>query len=282
MKTAFIGLGNIGFPMAKNLVTSDFECMVYDVFDKPVEALVKKGALSASSLKELAEYADVIGVCVRDDNDVNSLLYGDEGLLAHCKPGAIIAIHSTVTQAAMIKWAAEGDEKSIHIVDAPITGGQQGAQDKTLCYMCGGEEAVIEKLKPVLETSAKAIVHAGKVGDGIVLKLCNNLINYTAFTAIDEATRLAAKAGLDHELVYQVGEVNGIVTEMMKRFATGRDGLKPACSDEDFKGIFSPFANLAVKDLDAALQCADAFETTLPTTARVLEGIEDVFLKEHQ
>ncbi len=281
MKTAFIGLGNIGFPMAKNLVTSEFDCMVYDVFEKPVEALVKKGALKANNLKELAEFADVIGVCVRDDNDVNNLLHGDEGLLAHCKDGAIIAIHSTVTQQSMIEWGELGLKHNIHIVDAPITGGQQGAQDKTLCYMCGGEEVVVEKLKPVLETSAKSIVHAGKVGDGIVLKLCNNLINYAAFTAVDEATRLASKAGLNHELVYEVGEVNGIVTEMMKRFVTGRDGLKPACSDEDFRGIFEPFAKLAVKDLDAAVQCAKSFDTTLPTTEKVLDGITDVFLKEH-
>ncbi len=282
MKTAFIGLGNIGFPMAKNLVESNFDCMIYDVFEQPIEALAKKGGVAASNLIEVAKFAEVIGVCVRDDNDVDGLLYGDEGLLEHCQQGSIIAVHSTVTQEAMIRWAKDGEEKGIHIVDAPITGGAQGAQDKTLCYMVGGDESILERLKPVLETSAKAIVHAGKIGDGIVLKLCNNLVNYAAFTAIDEATRLASKAGLNHELVYEVGEVNGIVTEMMKRFVTGRDGLKPACSDKDFKGIFAPFAKLAEKDLDAALACAETYNTALPTTTTVREGIEAVFYKEHE
>ena len=281
MKTAFIGLGNIGFPMARNLVESEFECMVYDVLEQPIQALVKKGALAAASVLDIAKFSSVIGVCVRDDNDVDGLLYGDKGLLAHCAKGTIIAIHSTVTQEGMIRWAKDGDANGLHIVDAPITGGAQGAADKTLCYMVGGSQEVLADLTPVLNTSAKAIVHAGKVGDGIVLKLCNNLVNYAAFTAIDEATRLADKAGIDHELVYQVGEVNGIVTEMMKRFVTGRDALKPACSDEDFKGVFSPFAKLAEKDLDAALACAKNFKTELPTTVTVRNGIEAVFFKEH-
>lgn len=281
MKTAFIGLGNMGYPMAENIVMSEHECMVYDVFDAPVEALTKKGAIAAKTLMDIANFAEVIGICVRDDSDVESLLYGDEGLLNYCKKNTIIAIHSTVTQEGMIRWAKDGVLKKLQIVDAPITGGEQGAKDKTLCYMVGGDVSVLEALNPVLNTSAKSIVHAGKVGDGIVLKLCNNLVNYAAFTAIDEATRLAEKAGLNHELVYEVGEMNGIVTDMMKRFVTGRDGLKPACSDEDFKGIFSPFAKLAEKDLDAALACAKNHNTQLPTTEKVRQGIEAVFFKEH-
>jgi 3-hydroxyisobutyrate dehydrogenase len=275
---AFIGLGNIGYPMAENLVDSAFNTIVYDVFAEPVERLVKKGAVAASKLADLSD-CDVIGVCVRDDNDVNTLLHGDEGLLKHCKKGAIIAIHSTVTQQAMIDWAAEGETAAIHIVDAPITGGEQGARDKALCYMVGGSLDVLEKLTPVLETSAKKVVHAGDVGSGIALKLCNNLINYAAFTAIDEANRLAVSSGLNPELVYEVGEVNGIVTEMMKRFISGREMMKPACSDEDFKAIFGPFAALAEKDLDAALASAKATGVSLPATEKVRDVISGAFFK---
>lgn len=278
MNVAFIGLGNIGYPMAENLVTSEFDTTVFDVFSEPVERLVKKGASAAEKLSDLADM-DVIGVCVRDDNDVNSLLYGDEGLLKHAKQGSIIAVHSTVTQKAMVEWAKEGQSAGVHVVDAPITGGAQGAQEKTLCYMVGGDKEVLDKLTPVLETSAKKVVHAGEVGCGIALKLCNNLINYAAFTAIDEANRLATSCGLDPELVYEVGEVNGIVTEMMKRFITGRDMMKSACSDEDFKGIFGPFAALAEKDLDAALASAESTGVTLPATEKVREVITDVFFK---
>ncbi len=278
MKVAFIGLGNIGYPMAENLVASSFATTVYDVFPEPVERLVEKGAAAAESLSDLADM-DVIGVCVRDDNDVNHLLHGEEGLLQHCKKGAIIAIHSTVTQQAMLDWAKQGDEYGIHIVDAPITGGAQGAAEKTLCYMVGGKKEVLDKLTPVLKTSAKKVVHAGDIGCGIALKLCNNLINYAAFTAIDEANRLAESCGLDPELVYQVGEVNGIVTEMMKRFINGREMMKPACSDEDFKAIFGPFAALAEKDLDAALDSAKNTGVTLPATEKVRDVISGVFFK---
>lgn len=282
LTVGFIGLGNIGFPMAKNIVEcADFNSIVFDVFDEPKQQLAALGAEPAATATDVAKTAQIIGLCVRDNNDVEQLLYGDQGLFANAAADTIIAIHSTVTQEAMLKWAKDGAEHKIHVVDAPITGGAQGAAEKTLCYMVGGSEDVLARLEPVLNTSAKKIVHAGVVGQGIVLKLCNNLINYAAFTAIDEAGRLAESAGLSTELVYQVGEVNGIVTEMMKRFHANRDVFKPACSEEDFKGIFAPFAKLAEKDLDAALECAQANQITLPATSTVREVITGVFFKEN-
>lgn len=278
-RIGFIGLGNIGFPMAKNIVSAGFEPYLFDVFAEPVEKLAAKGGYVAANIKEMAQQCDVIGICVRDDSDVEQLLYGADGLLANAKAGAVLAIHSTVTQAAVLRWAKDCAAQGVSLLDAPITSGAQGAKEKTLCYMVGGDSAALARLRPFIETSAKKIVHAGDVGSGIALKLCNNLINYAAFTAIDEASRLAASCGLDPELVYQVGEVNGIVTEMMKRFISGRDAMKPACSEEDFEKIFGPFAQLAEKDLDAALAAAGDRGVSLPSTEKVREGISGVFFK---
>lgn len=277
----FIGLGNIGYPMAKNIVTSFAGSCVYDMNPKPVEKLAAKGAIACETPAELAQKCSVIGICVRNDADVEQLLYGDTGLLKQCQKDSVIAIHSTVTENSMKRWYEEGQAVGIHIVDAPITGGADGARDKTLCYMVGSSEQVLDRLAPVLETSAKRVVHAGVAGKGTVLKLCNNLMNYMAFTAVDEGLRLAEKGGLEPELIYQVGEVNGIVTQMMRKFAEGRNGLKPVCSEEDFNAVFMPFAELAEKDLDAALDVAKENGTQLPATEAVRKNIQAVFLKTH-
>ena len=279
VKVGFIGLGNIGFPMAKNIVEGGFETIVFDLSEAPANRLAELGAAVASAPAEVANKADIIGICVRDDNDVDNLLYGEYGLLQNGKAGAIIAIHSTVTQASVLCWAEDAEKYHMHIVDAPITGGAHGAEEKTLCYMLGGDSQLLKRLEPVINTSAKKVVYAGDTGSGIALKLCNNMINYSAFAAIDEAVRLAEACHLDPELVYQVGEANGIVTDLMKRFISGREGLKPVLSDDEFDQVFGPFERLAEKDLDAALQTAANKQLSLPATEKLREIIYNVFYK---
>ena len=187
----FIGLGNIGQPMAQHLNASNFPLMVFDHFPEAMASLVEAGAKAASNAAEIAQYCNYIGLCVRDDNDVNDLLYGDQGILEYSTAGTLIAIHSTVTQASLLRWASDAAAKDIHLIDAPMTGGANGAEAGTLCYMVGGESAQIEQCRPYLNTSAAKIIHAGNLGAGIALKLCNNLITYSQFTAMSEATRLA-------------------------------------------------------------------------------------------
>ncbi len=275
----FIGLGNIGFPMAQNIVDSQFDAIVYDVFDEPKQRLAERGAKTAATPADVAKHADIIGLCVRDDNDVNNVLYGEEGLFENGKENTIIAIHSTVAQASVLRWAEDAKKYHMHVVDAPVTGGAHGAEEKNLCYMLGGSEEVLKRLEPVINTSAKKIVYAGKTGSGIALKLCNNMINYSAFAAIDEAVRLAESCGLNPELVYEVGEANGIVTDLMKRFITGREGFKPVLSDKEFDEVFGPFEKLAEKDLDAALQTAESKQINLPAIKKLREIIYGVFYK---
>jgi len=276
----FIGLGNIGGPMAANLLDGDFDVCVYDVFPEAMENHVKKGAKGAGSIADIAASCDVIGVCVRDDNDVENLLFGAEGLLENGKADQIIAIHSTVTQSNIVKWAEDAKQKGIHLIDAPITGGADGAKNKKLCYMVGGDEALLERCRPVFETSAEKVIHAGAIGTGIAMKLCNNLMTYAAFIAVDEGSRLAESCGLDKEKLYEVGEVNGVVTPQMKQFVTGRDAFKGQIPDEDFEKIFLPVALLGEKDLDAALASAKSNNTSIPCAEFQRQVIRKVFLKE--
>ena len=191
ISVGYIGLGNIGKPSAKHLIGDTYNAHVYDVYQPAVDELVELGATGCTSPAELAGSCVHIGICVRDDSQVEKLLYGEpgpqgsgllgSGLLDNAAPGTIIAIHSTVTQAGILKWAADAEARQIRLIDAPITGGASGAEAGTLCYMVGGEKATVAAATPVFETSADKVVHAGELGTGIILKLCNNLITYAPF-----------------------------------------------------------------------------------------------------
>jgi len=274
----FIGLGNIGKPMAKHLLKGDFHVYVYDVFEKPRQELEKLGATAVGNPKEMFQACDYVGLCVRDGKDVESLLYGTDGILENSQAGTIIAIHSTVHRSEILKWNAEGKAKSITIIDAPITGGASGAEQAKLCYMVGADAATLEKCRPVLETSADKIIHAGEVGIGIVLKLCNNLITYAQFTAVAEASKLAKSCGLSEAVLREVGKSNGVINEQMHTFISGRNGCLASCTSEQMEQIFGPFAKLGEKDLDCALAAAQEAGLQLRSTELIRQMIADVYL----
>jgi 3-hydroxyisobutyrate dehydrogenase len=277
MSIGFIGLGNIGRPMAAQLMKLGEELWVYDVAPAAVAELAARGARAGTGVRDLAAHCRIIGVCVRDEPEVSGVLYGDDGLLAHAQPDAIIAVHSTVNQAAILEWAARARERGIHLLDAPITGGAAGAQAATLTYMVGGASELVERCRPLFLTSGQKIIHAGPVGTGILLKLCNNLMTYAAFAAADEAARLARAGGLDRGLLAEVGRSNGVMTPQMEAFLANRSLL---AAGGKLRQAFAPFAGLARKDLEAALTSARELRLTLPSTERVAEIIEQVFLNQ--
>ena len=274
----YIGLGNIGKPSAERLITEPFKAHVFDVYQPAVDEMVEKGAIGCASVAELASSCDHIGVCVRDDQQVEELLYGDGGILANAARGTVVAIHSTVTQASLLKWQAQADEAGIHLIDAPITGGAHRAADGTLCYMVGGDAEIIDRCRPVFETSAEKIVHAGAVGAGIALKLCNNYMQYGEFVLMAEAVKLADRCGLDAEKLREVGLSNGVVHEQMHMFVSGRNGVAANASEADMEQFFGAMAKLARKDMDCALDTAGDHGIVLPTAEYVRDCIEDVFL----
>lgn len=277
MSVGFIGLGNIGKPMAMHLLKLDEPVWVHDVAEAPVAELVAAGAQRASTVAELAGHCRMIGLCVRDDNDVEQLLYGPSGLLAHAQSGAVIAVHSTVTVEALLRWSRDAAARGLELVDAPMTGGASGAEAGTLCYMVGGTTAMLEQCRPVLATSGSRIVHAGGIGAGITMKLCNNLMTYHALAAIDEASRLAKAGGLAIESLIEVGHSNGVVTPQMEAFLGNRERVAGQGPDMLCQ-IFRSSASLGRKDLAAALKSAAKLNVKLPATERVYEVIEDVFM----
>lgn len=282
----FIGLGNIGKPMAENIVKKrqehNLSVAVFDVMPSPVNELLALGARSISNPEQMARECDLIGICVRNDEDVERLLYGvdgNSGMLAAGRAGTIYAIHSTVTRENIVRWAEDGCKNNINIVDAPITGGASGAAAGELCIMLGASADIAERLQPMLDCVSSKVVLAGEPGAGTVLKLANNLMNYTAFAAISEGSALVRAAGVDVEKLFEVGEANGVVSPMAKQFITGRDGMFAGCSEEEMLSIFGPFASLAEKDLDHALNLSRKLGLDLGVASIVREGIRNTFLR---
>ena len=277
MAIGFIGLGNIGRPMAQHLLKLAEEVWVYDVAAAPAAELAARGARVARGPRELATHCRIVGICVRDEGEVGSVLHGNDGLLAHLPADGVVAVHSTVAHAAVLGWAAEAAARHVHLIDAPMSGGAAGAEQGTLVYMAGGAVELIERCRPLWATSGEKIIHAGPVGAGILLKLCNNLMTYAAFTAIHEATQLARAGGLNAELLTEVGRANGVVTPQMAAFMSNRDKLA-ARGEPALRRAFAPFAALADKDLSAALASARELALSLPATEQVARMIETVFL----
>jgi 3-hydroxyisobutyrate dehydrogenase len=281
--TGYIGLGNIGKPMCSNLVKNQNEnglqVYVYDVMPGPIQEMVELGALATQSGREIAKKCTLIGLCVRNDDDVDNLFYGDDGMLANAAKGTIIAIHSTVTRDSILRWAKDAEKYDVHVIDAPITGGASGAADGSLCIMVGGDASVIERAAPMFAGTSKVVVHAGDIGAGAVLKLANNMITYAAFTACSEAIALIKNSGLEPDRLYEVGNANGVITPSGQQFISGREALLAGCTPEQMNEFFGPFASLGEKDLDHALDLAAQLNIELPATQKVRQGIRKTFLE---
>ena len=278
LDVGFIGLGNIGKPCAKHLIREGFVAHVFDIEPSHVQELSKQGAMAAETISDLASKSRCIGVCVRDDVEVETVLYGSDGVFNTAAPSTLVSIHSTVKRSSLLKWVSDGSKKGISVIDAAISGGAHGAEMGTLCYMVGGSEADFRRAKPIFETSADQVIHAGEVGSGLVLKLCNNMITYAEFMAMSEAVKLAEAVGIDFNLLRQVGRSNGIVNDTMHQFVSNRNEFSKSCSEEQMEETFGVFGKLGEKDLDCALSCAAELGVQLPSTKALQRDVYELFM----
>ena len=214
LRAGFIGLGNIGKPLASHLVPAGFATTVYDIAPEPMQELVEAGATQARSPREVAESADVIGICVPADEHVRTLMSGDDGILAGAAAGSVIAIHSTVLPSTVEEIAELARSRDVAVLDACVTGGDQRAAEGVVTYLVGGDEAALEKARPFLDASSEKVIHAGPVGHGARLKLCINVLTYVQFAAANEALNLAMASGLPAEVFEEAGRANGQLTEL--------------------------------------------------------------------
>jgi len=270
IRAGFIGLGNQGKPIAAHLAPRGLATTVFDVVPAPVAELVKGGAKAAASVREVGANADVVGICVAEDEHVLSVVLGDSGLLAGMSRGGLVLIHSTVLPQTIERVAAAAAERGIEVMDACVTGGAERAAARKLVYMVGGSETGLAKAKPYFEaTTDMAVIHAGPLGCGAKLKLCNNLNTNILFAAAREAMQLAKASGLAPELLLQVGKANGQFTDMTVGYLANLQRPESARSDEAHQRFAHSMAALAEKDLAWALALARKSDVSLPVTALV-------------
>jgi len=203
-RIGFIGLGNIGKPMAINVAKAGFDLMVYDLREEPLKELTALGAKVARSAQEVGAHGEIIELVVVDDAQVEAVTLGEGGVLNGAKPGSVIAVHSTVHPKTVRKIAELAKVKGVGVIDAQISGGERGAYAQTLCYMVGGDKAWFERCRPVFATSGANIFHLGELGTGAIAKLAHNLIVYVNMLAASEGMKLAEKAGLDLKALQDV------------------------------------------------------------------------------
>jgi 3-hydroxyisobutyrate dehydrogenase len=281
LRAGFIGLGNIGKPTASHLVPAGFETTVYDLDDEPVRALVEAGAKPAGSPREVAENADVIGICVPEDKHVRAVLHGEDGVLAGAAPGTLIAVHSTVLPSTVVELAEEAAPAGVTILDCCMTGGDQRAAEGVLTYLVGGSEEAVEKLRPFLEPSSESILHAGELGNGAKLKLCINVVTYIQWAAAYEGAKLAMASGLPVEIFEEAGRANGQLTELQLRYLVNVKLPPEVRKSEGVQKIVRAHMHTAEKDLAWALQLARQHDLSMPVSGLVsqmmarLYGVED-------
>jgi 3-hydroxyisobutyrate dehydrogenase-like beta-hydroxyacid dehydrogenase len=273
VRVGFIGLGNIGKPMAINVAKAGFDLMVYDLRPEPLQELTETGAKVARSAQEIGAHGDIIELVVVDDAQVETVTLGEGGVLNGAKPGSVIAVHSTVHPKTIRKLAELAKTKGVSVIDAEVSGGESGAYAKTLCYMVGGDKAAFEKCRPVFATSGANIFHLGDLGAGAAAKLAHNLIVYVNMLAASEGMRLAEQAGVDLKTMEQVvhaGAAQSRIADhwsqqhkLKDNYTTGPRGL----------------LQLMHKDLRLALELGHDLDLSLPgaaLTQQLMERILDI------
>lgn len=208
-RTGYVGVGNIGMPIAVNVLKGGFDLMVYDINEAPLREIAALGARIADSPKAVAEHAEVVEVSVPEDAPVEAVVLGANGLLSGARPGSTIVIHSTIHPGTVRKIAREATQKGVDVLDAGVGGGALGARAQTLCYMVGGDAEALERCRPVLTTSAKHIFHMGGAGMGVTAKLAEQVMTVLTIQAVAEGFRLAESAGLPLEVFNEVVQVGG-------------------------------------------------------------------------
>jgi 3-hydroxyisobutyrate dehydrogenase len=197
MKIAFIGLGNMGNPMCRNLLKHGHALKVYDVVPDLVKKLEKEGCEVATSAGECAKGVDVVVTMLPSSPHVRSVYLGEYGVLRSVKPGTPLIDSSTIDPLTSREIAMDAKAKGCALIDAPVSGGVGGAEAGTLTFMVGGETHDYEAAKPILQAMGKNVVHCGGIGNGQVAKICNNMMLAIEMIATSEGMTLAAKLGMD-------------------------------------------------------------------------------------
>jgi 3-hydroxyisobutyrate dehydrogenase len=268
MKTiGFIGLGNMGQPMARNIQKSGYSMVVYDLRKETQKDLIGNGAHSASSISDVAKKSDIIFTSLPGPKEVENVAIGPQGLLNGISPGNIYVDLSTDRPSLVRKIASMFSEKGAHMLDAPVSGGVPGAITGNLAIMVGGEKKIYDQIKPVLDSFGDKVVYCGGVGSGNICKVAHNLIGVLVAQALAEALTMGVKAGVEPAVLW----------DAIRKGAVGRMSmLHQRIPETVFVNKFEPpkFAlELATKDVRLATEVGRENKVPMPITNLVEQAM---------
>jgi 2-hydroxy-3-oxopropionate reductase len=272
LKIGFIGVGIMGKPMALNLLKAGYAVHIYARRPEIAAPLLKAGAKTYMSPKELASEVDVIITMVPATIDVEEVLLGSHGIIHTAKPGCIVIDMSTISPAVTIQIAKELAKKQIEMLDAPVSGGEQGAITGSLSVMVGGKSDVLAKVQNILDVFGKQVVHIGNHGAGQVAKTCNQIIIAETIIAVSEALHLAQASGVDPAKVREA-LLGGYASSRILEIHGNR------MLSNDYTPGFK--TSLHRKDMHLALEQAHAVHIHLPAATYAAECLDEAVMKGH-
>ncbi len=262
---AFIGLGNMGGPMAANLVAAGYPVTVYDMNKEAMTALESAGAATAASASEAVTGADVVISMLPNGDIVKSLYTGKQGLLKSLKRGTLVIDSSTIAAEDARTVAQAAKAAGVRMIDAPVSGGTAAAQAGTLTFICGGEAEDVAAARPILEAMGKNIFHAGASGAGQVAKICNNMLLAIHMIGTAEALNMGVRQGLDPKVLSAIMQASSGNNWSLQVYNPYPGVMENVPASHGYQGGF--MVNLMAKDLGLAQELASKSHSAIPMGA---------------
>lgn len=266
---AFIGLGNMGLPMANNLLAKGFSVSGFDLSEPALAALAEAGGTRAASAQATLEQAKIAVTALPAARHVRAVYEGEAGLLAAARPGTLFIDCSTIDVATARAVSAEATAQGHQMLDCPMSGGVGGATAGTLSFMVGGEVAAFERARPVLDAMGRNVFHAGASGAGAAAKLCNNLMLAIQMIAVAEGFNLARALGLEAQKLYDISSTATARSWSLNDYCPEPGPVPAAPSNRDYAPGFA--ADLMLKDLRLAMAEAEAGGLSSPLGAQATQ-----------
>lgn len=263
-KIGFIGVGNMGGPMARNLIKAGHGLKVFDLSEEAVNFLVQSGAERAASVQDAAKGVDYVVSMLPVGGNVKDV-FMDDGVIGSADPGTVFIDSSTIDVESSVAVHEAAKVAGFEMIDAPVSGGTTGADAATLTFMCGGEKAIFDKARPILEGMGKNIVYCGGPGQGQVVKICNNMIAGSIMLVTSEAFALGEKLGVDRSVLQDVIATSSGSSWIVQHGCPMPGAVAGSPASNKFKPGF--MAKLMLKDLRLAQAAAEMAASPTPIGA---------------
>ena len=271
-KVSFIGLGNMGLPMAKNLVKAGHDITGFDLVEGQLTELVKSGGKVSENLNDTLKNSEVVITMLPSGKHVKSVYLGEEGIIKNSPAGLLLIDSSTIDVESARQVEEVANKSDLKMLDAPVSGGVTGAEAGTLTFMVGGDEGAFEKGKELLDIMGGNVIHAGQAGNGQVAKICNNMLLAISMIGTSEAFNLAERLGLDSQTFYDISSTASGQCWSMTSYCPVPGPVPTSPANNNYKPGFS--SALMLKDLRLSQEASKITNVGTPLGAHSTEIYE--------